>query len=249
MLSKLPDELRLIILRKFPKDVWNIDLLLQEFGVELEARERVILQTSTVSNKYQTVKPKPPTAAALFSSQDRRSSPTCSFCRKRHLSASCTIVTDVAARKYILKKQGRCFWCLKRNHVARDCSLQIKCSSCGMKHHVAICSKRNNFEVPEIRNNEQQTQMEQPETLKESASSTVAPATTPATTATAPSDVKPDEREGATLYINARTQIFLQTARALASNPNTPHEIENVRVLFDSGSSRTYITSDLKEKL
>ena len=60
MLSKLPDELRLIISRKFPKNVWNIDLLLQEFGVELEARERVVLLTSNVSNKYQTVKPKPP---------------------------------------------------------------------------------------------------------------------------------------------------------------------------------------------
>ena len=45
--------------------------------------------------------------------------------------------------------------------------------------HVAICSKRNNFEEPEIRNNAQQlTQMEQPETLRKSASSTVAPATT-----------------------------------------------------------------------
>ena len=125
---------------------------MQEFGVELEAREPVVLLTSNVSNKYQAVKPKPPTAAALFSCQGHRGSSTCSFCRKGHHSASCTIETDVAARKNILKKQGRCFCCLKRNHVARDCSSQIKCSSCDMKHHVAICSKRNNFEVPEIRN-------------------------------------------------------------------------------------------------
>ena len=118
-----------------------------------------------------------------------------------------------------------------------------------MKHYAAICSKWNNFEVPEIRNNAQQTHLEQPETLKESTSSTVAPATTPVTTATAPSDVKPDEKEGATLYINTRTQNLLQTARALASNSNTPHEIENVRVLFNSGSSRMYITSELNEKL
>ena len=86
--------------------------------------------------------------------------------------------------------------------------------------------------------------MEQPETLGENASSTVAPAT--CATATAPSDVKPDERKETTLYINTGTQILLQTAHA---NPNTPHEIENVPVLFDSGSSRTYITCDLKEKL
>ena len=64
-----------------------------------------------------------------------------------------------------------------------------------MKHHVAICSEWNNVEVPEIRNNVHQTQMEQPDILKESASCTVAPETTPVTTATAPSDVKPDERE------------------------------------------------------
>ena len=110
-----------------------------------------------------------------------------------------------------------------------------------MKHHFVICSKRNNLEVLAIRNSAQQIQMEQRETLRESTSSTVAPATTPVTTATAPSDVTPDEREGAILYINTRTQILLQTARALASNANTPHEIENVRVLFDSGSSKPLI--------
>ena len=130
MLSKLPNELCLIISRNFPKDVWNMDLLLQEFGVKLEARGRVVLLTSNASNKYQAVKPKPQKATALFSSQDRRSNPTCSFCRKGHHSTSCTIVTDVAAAKNILKKQGRCFYCLKRNHVASDCSSsQIKCLS------------------------------------------------------------------------------------------------------------------------
>ena len=42
---------------------------------------------------------------------------------------------------------------------------------------------------------------------------------------------------------------MLQTARALASNPDTSYERENVHVLLDSGSSRTYIACDLKEKL
>ena len=74
--------------------------------------------------------------------------------------------------------------------------------------------------------------MEQPETIRESTSSTVALATIRSTTATATNNVKPDEKEGATLYINTRTQILLQTARALASNPNTPHQTENVRALF-----------------
>ena len=90
MFLKLPDELCLIISRKVPKNVWNIDLLLQEFSIELEARERAVLLTSNVSNKYQAVEPEPPTSAALFLSQGHRRSPTGSFCRKGHNSASCT---------------------------------------------------------------------------------------------------------------------------------------------------------------
>ena len=90
MFLKLPDELRLIISRKVPKNVWNIDLLLQEFSIELEARERAVLLTSNVSNKYQAVEPEPPTSAALFLSQGHRRSPTGSFSRKGHNSASCT---------------------------------------------------------------------------------------------------------------------------------------------------------------
>ena len=34
-----------------------------------------------------------------------------------------------AARRHILKKQGRCFICLKRNHIARDCESRIAVSS------------------------------------------------------------------------------------------------------------------------
>ena len=40
MLNKLPQELRLVISRKFERDLWDFDLFIQVFREELEARER-----------------------------------------------------------------------------------------------------------------------------------------------------------------------------------------------------------------
>ena len=117
MFSKLPEELRLFISRKFDQDTWDINKLLKEFMAELDARKRVSLLNPRPENTFQAngqssaggVRPKIPTAGALLSPQENRSkpSPTCSFCQKNHASSSCNIVTDVAARKQILGAQGR----------------------------------------------------------------------------------------------------------------------------------------------
>ena len=102
MFSKLPEELRLIISRKFD-DTWEIDLLLQAFKAKLEARERVGFLNPTVQqdkNQQGGARPRPSTAAALATPwQERRASsnngPTRLFCRKNHQTAKCS-VTDIA---------------------------------------------------------------------------------------------------------------------------------------------------------
>ena len=130
MLNKIPEELKLIISRRFEKDDWNLDRLLKEFQSELEARERIAAvsnmpkaTSSAIQNKTRTPFP---TAAALLSPQEgkaqaSKASITCSFCRQIHSSASCNVVTDVRARKNLLRAQGRCFLCLKRSRLSRDC--------------------------------------------------------------------------------------------------------------------------------
>ena len=50
------------------------------------------------------------------------------------------------------------------------------------------------------------------------------------------------------LYINTNTEILLQTARATASRTDSGKS-ENVRILLDSASQRTFISTELKEKL
>ena len=41
--------------------------------------------------------------------------------------------------KQALSKAGRCFVCLKRGHVVRECYSKAHCSKCGGRHHRFIC--------------------------------------------------------------------------------------------------------------
>ena len=58
------------------------------------------------------------------------------------MSVSCPKVTGVEARKEILRKSGRCFVCLRRNHISRNCRSSLKCNTCNGRHHVSICPNR-----------------------------------------------------------------------------------------------------------
>ena len=137
--SKLPQDLRLIITREV-KDEWDFDHILDVFRSELEARERAngnnvspIDQSSTKPPYNRGRKGLPlSTDAALFATGSK---PTCTYCGKDHASNAYKNVTSIAARKEILKRAGRCFVCLKRNHISKNCSSRMKCLKCGRQHH------------------------------------------------------------------------------------------------------------------
>ncbi len=147
IVSKLPEEMRLIVARNLDKNKWNIDKLLCKFKLELEARERC----STIP---ESSPPKPPenkggcnrgklpySLATLLAGKGPTSVPYCSYCLKQHTSASCPIVTDITARRAILRRKGKCFLCLRSGHIIKHCDSQYKCQKCGGHHHVSICEK------------------------------------------------------------------------------------------------------------
>lgn len=103
VMSKLPQDLRLIITREV-KDEWDLDRILDVFRSELEARERANGNNVSPTDQSST---KPPynrgrkgvplsTDAALFATGSK---PTCTYCRKDHASNACKNVTSIAARK------------------------------------------------------------------------------------------------------------------------------------------------------
>lgn len=146
MMAKIPKDVRLILSRQFCGDLHE---LLKAFKTKLGARERcasLSVGTSSRTNQVHSSPPKwkeeaegNPTVAALASFNRKIN---CTYCHKSHPSVRCDVITDAKARKALLVKQGRCFICLKKSHIARDCQSTTRCFKCqGKNHHASICKQ------------------------------------------------------------------------------------------------------------
>ena len=125
MMNKLPEELRLIITRLFDSGIWHLDKLLKSFKEEVEARERgsftSMSRPNERSNEPKKARgPSLQTAATLVSSTTgpSQSSPTCTFCGNLHPSLNCQVEADVPTRLSILRRKGKCYVCLRGQHLA-----------------------------------------------------------------------------------------------------------------------------------
>ena len=147
------------------------------------------------------------------------------FCGNDHASEEC-LEKDPEERKNILKRQFRCFICLKGNHKSFACKSKAVCKCCKGKHNIAICTNRS-VNNPVI-------------TPKPNA----VPASGEFKQANAALKLNPN----AAAYVGSACsggKVALQTAVA---NVNGMKD-GKVRVLFDSGSHRSFITAAALEKL
>ena len=131
-MSKRPAEWKLIVTREIGEDdEWKLDSLLRVIETEIRARERSLSTGSRIPVQEH------PAGVTLLTSW--AATPACCFCKQNHLSRDCTSVVDVEARKQSLRRNGRRYICLRRNHIARKCRSSIKCTECEGQHHVAVC--------------------------------------------------------------------------------------------------------------
>ena len=173
----------------------------------------------------------------------------CSFCQKEHTSASCFVVTDIEARKQILRKQGRCFLCLKRNHIARDCESRYICKYCSGKHHVSLCNinsrqslatnSRQSLATRQELNSRQQLGNVQDSLAKEQTTQLMDTKLTKNTGNT---------KETRNYHVCLQDSVLLQTGKAKVGVGNKKLSTE-VRVIFDSGSQKSYLTQRVRNKL
>ena len=258
ILEKLPNEMKLIVSRKLDKEVWELRDLLEVIQNELTARERCSLVSESEHRRF--VKPGnksfekssntgPTTAAALLNPSRTVS---CTYCRKSHPSAKCQVVSDIAARRNLLRKSGRCFLCLRKNHLARDCTSPNKCLNCSQVHHVSICPRlipsvnltgQSHIAVQNQQNPGQATGIKFKE-FHPSNQSKIHVANSDQ------QQVEVNQTQGTVgMVVDIQTSILLQTACAVVSKPTQPECSAVARILLDSGSQKTYITYDLKERL
>ena len=89
--EKIPDELNMIISRKFSGNVWTLELMLKYFNEELQAKEICVPFKSTSSEKDK-VKDKNRagyTASCLHSESHESKSHKCVYCSENHSPSQC----------------------------------------------------------------------------------------------------------------------------------------------------------------
>ena len=212
LMNKLPSDLRLIVSGRVTESEWDLDMLMKLMEEEINARERAGISSVQLPRRPTR---DPPTAAALMSSDTR---PMCSFCEHPHPSSLCKIVTNPEARKQILRRTGRCFVCLRKNHISRQCRSSLKCLDCNGRHHSSICPRLAPTSTPTT----------QPTSLVTGGNQGLNPMS--------PEFPQPrnDEKTEAhahgtarhqttSMHVNMKVPVLLQTAKALVYNPKCAH--------------------------
>ena len=239
VISKLPDELRLIIGRKIGEDEWKLEEVLDDLLQEVEARERI---SSYACSSTKRRSKEPGSAATLLS---KSNVVQCCFCNKSHQPENCHSVKVVEDRKQAIKRSGRCFICLKKGHISRECRSRMKCSKCNGKHHTAICSRSEGTEISISNNN---TSSAPPTLLNPPTTTSILPTQAPIST----SGLNPTAnayKPGTSLFVGAKNAVLLQTATVQIYNPKNPRQLTKARAVFDTGSQQSYITKEKKISL
>ena len=229
VMNKMPQEIRLVVSRKLVDCEWGFDEFIKIVEEEVDARERASLVASSTMAAPRKSKDRP-TATSLLSSE----STCCTYCGRAHPSSCCRTISSVTDRKEFLVKSGRCFQCLKKGHLSKDCRSKANCQNCRGRHHTSICYKTSG-------------------TSRECNSST--PAAGPPTSSAAPasdSARNPTQRPSSSallMHLDPKTPVLLQTARAIVRAPHRQHPSCCARIILDTGSQRSYVTNRLKESL
>ena len=231
LMSKIPEALRNNMIR-FNEN--HMEWLLDEFLAALEKELAVleghvpILQMVKQPNKFEQNTQNRPrqtqttgTASALLigKKQDRK----CTYCSKDHEEENCQEVKDITERKNVLLRHAKCFSCLRSGHRVFKCRSRVDCKLCKKPgHHVSICpSLSAPSAVQQVQPNPSAPPLNPASSLNPSATSWVG---------------STDSSEG---------KVALQTALAVI---NGKKECK-VRVLFDTGSHKSFITAEAVGKL
>ena len=197
---------------------------------EVSARERIGIDQSRPPPRRRDP---PPSATSLVSGGTSSISSPCCYCNKLHLPINCDVVSQVEARKQALRRSGRCFSCLKKGHLSRECRSRDRCHTWGRRHHTSICghlaeqepgSRQPTRNPPD--NNGATLNVANPPTTQLNPDApvftgTVLPPTTSA------------------MCVDSNKTVHLQTVVADIVNPR---DSLKVGIVFDGGSQKSYLT-------
>lgn len=146
----------------------------------------------------------------------------CRYCDKNHYSDECPKYRTIDERQRRIK--GSCFKCLRDNHTISECKWNKTCVYCGEQnthHHRSLCPKKFKYK----------TKLESASLSEEVYNDKALPDT-------------PTENA----MVSSSEMVLMQTASTDVKNGKTGAS-QQVRILLDCGSQRTYITQRLADTL
>ncbi|VDI73293.1 Hypothetical predicted protein [Mytilus galloprovincialis] len=174
-------------------------------------------------------------AEALVASTERNVSyfDKCRYCQEQHWSDECKKFQSVEDRKRQLK--GCCFKCLRYGHKSIDCKKGKLCVHCGEKnsHHRSLCPKKFKMKMTSVHLSEENSHSSIEELRRQEEFSV---------------NMESNEDPTENMLVSSSEMVLMQTAKTDVVNPKNKEKVET-RILFDSGSQRTYISQSLASKL
>ena len=141
ILSKVPECICHVVMKITREKDWDFDAVLESIQNEVVAREQCkLMGRAAPQTKKTESRDQYSTGASLYSSQHDKGNkaPWCVYCGENHKAWKCNRVTEVGQRREILKKDKRCFNCLRKNCRINECKSPFKCFTCQGKHHNSI---------------------------------------------------------------------------------------------------------------
>ena len=220
IMAKLPQEVRIQVARETTKEIWEITDILNVILKEVEARE----VGENVKISADSTSRKPPT---------------------KHPINAATSLVNQATRP--LPRSCKCTYC-NESHFSASCEKVVDMNTrkqilkrdhrCFIyRHHQSICTVKSpphSQKPPQRPLNQSQDQ----ETSDPEGSNNQIPGPTEATPAI----------NTTTTVSKERRSVLLQTTTTTVQSSNGSRPV-TARILFDSGSQRSYITNSLKAKL
>ena len=169
-------------------------------------------------------------------------SSNCVFCSRSHASRDCRTYEDVDKRRDRIRELGLCFACLKVGHRYSDCTNKPKCKVCDGPHFPMVCKRISSPINPTSKLNVNSTNVNRSSDDKTLATKEKASGDK----GTSPVVHSASLSVNQTFTSNELASTALPTATVLVSG-NGERSYE--RALFDIGSQRSFISSDLARKL
>ena len=130
--NRLPEDVVLLLSRKFDSSVelWEVDQMMKELRLEIEARERCYTGKEDSGNSKEQRKKKSMTTTETLLSSSNKNKMSCPYCERPHFPDKCQKVTDPKKRKEILVEKKRCFTCTRSGHNSQACKAKKTCYKC-----------------------------------------------------------------------------------------------------------------------